>query len=338
MVIKQNVALRKFNTFGLNVRARYMAVAEHEDDTRKILREPTYRTHPFLILGGGSNLLFSGDYQGLVLKNNILGKDVVKQDHEFVWLRLGAGENWHQVVLWAIDHGWGGIENLSLIPGTVGAAPMQNIGAYGVELCSVFDNLESIELSSGSTKTFDTADCDFSYRYSVFKGPLKDQFIITRVVLKLRKHPVYNISYGAVAQTLEEMGVEKLSVRNISNAVIKIRESKLPDPEKIGNAGSFFKNPVVDRDFFNILKSEYTNIPYYHTDNGRVKIPAGWLIEQCDWKGFRRGSIGVHHKQALVLVNFGDAQGQDLVQLASEIQHSVQVKFGIKLDPEVNIV
>jgi len=311
-----------------------MAFAQQESEIPGILN----RYVPLLILGGGSNILFSGDFQGLVIKNNIYGREILKQDSDYVWLRLGAGENWHQCVLWAIDHHWGGIENLSLIPGTVGAAPMQNIGAYGVELCSVFESLEAIEINSGKTREFDTSECDFGYRYSVFKGPLKDRYIITRVVLRLRKAPIFNVSYGAVSQTLEEMGVEQLTIKDISNAVIKIRQSKLPDPEQIGNAGSFFKNPEVKIDFFNILKAAYTNIPHYPTENGLIKIPAGWLIEHCHWKGFRRGDIGVHDKQALVLVNFGNAHGSDLVALSQEIRDSVAAKFGIELVPEVNIV
>jgi UDP-N-acetylmuramate dehydrogenase len=253
-------------------------------------------------------------------------------------VRLGAGENWHQCVLWAIQNDWAGIENLSLIPGTVGAAPMQNIGAYGVELCSVFESLEGTEISTGKTRVFKTPECDFGYRYSVFKGPLRDRYIITRVVLKLRKTPVFNVSYGAVSQTLEEMGIEHLTIKDVSDAVIKIRQSKLPDPEKIGNAGSFFKNPSVQPEIFNTLKTEYANIPHYPTEDGLVKIPAGWLIEQCNWKGFRRGDIGVHEKQALVLVNYGTAQGHDLVALSQEIRNSVSAKFGIDLVPEVNII
>ena len=338
MLVQQNVSLTQFNTFGLEVTAKQFATVNQESDITNLLGGSDITNRSLLILGGGSNILFSGDFEGLVLKNSIMGREIVKEDQEYVWVRLGAGENWHQVVLWAIDHGWGGIENLSLIPGTVGAAPMQNIGAYGVELCSVFENLEAIELSTGHFKKFDAKDCDFDYRYSVFKGPLKGQFIITRVVLKLLKNPVHNISYGAVAQTLEEMAVEALTIRDISNAIIKIRESKLPNPEEIGNAGSFFKNPVVDNATFNILKSEYTNMPYYAMEEGLVKIPAGWLIEQCQWKGFRKGAIGVHHQQALVLVNYGGAQGQDLVALSKEIRASVSSKFGIELVPEVNVV
>lgn len=338
MEIQHNVSLKRHNTFGIDVTAKALVEIGQESDIPPLLEGHDFSSHSLLILGGGSNLLFSGDFDGLVVKNNILGREILKQDDNHVWVRLGAGENWHQVVLWAIENEWGGIENLSLIPGTVGAAPMQNIGAYGVELSSVFDYLEAVDLKNGQSTRFNKENCDFGYRYSVFKGPLKGQYLITRVVLKLHKHPTFHISYGAISQTLEEMGVKELSIRKISKAVIKIRQSKLPDPEVIGNAGSFFKNPVVNQETLNILKSEYPYMPHYPTEDGSAKIPAGWLIEQCQWKGFRKGPIGVHHKQALVLVNYGGAQGPDLVELSKEIRDSVFTKFGIELAPEVNIV
>jgi UDP-N-acetylmuramate dehydrogenase len=257
MIVKENVSLRKYNTFGIDIRARYLAAVQQESEISGLL----HQHQPLLILGGGSNILFSGDFPGLVIKNDIRGREIIRQDQEYAWVRLGAGENWHQCVLWAIQNDWAGIENLSLIPGTVGAAPMQNIGAYGVELCSVFESLEGTEISTGKTRVFKTPECDFGYRYSVFKGPLRDRYIITRVVLKLPKNPVFNVSYGAVSQTLEEMGIEHLTIKDVSDAVIKIRQSKLPDPEKIGNAGSFFKNPSVQPEIFNTLKTEYANIP-----------------------------------------------------------------------------
>lgn len=338
MVINENVSLREFNTFGIDVSARYLVAIDHERDLLKALVNAKDRALPLLVLGGGSNILFAQDYPGLILKNEILGKEVLKEDQDYVWVRVGAGENWHQVVLWAIDHGWGGIENLSLIPGTTGAAPMQNIGAYGVEICTIFSHLEAIRLDNGKVRKFEITECAFSYRYSAFKGPLKDQYMITRVVLRLRKRPTFNISYGAISQTLEDMGMQELSIRNISDAVINIRQSKLPDPRELGNAGSFFKNPIVSKEFYYNLKTEYANVPSYSTEENAIKIPAAWLIEQCNWKGFRDGAIGVHDKQALVLVNYGGAQGADLVKLSSEIQESVNSKFGIKLAPEVNIV
>lgn len=335
MVVQENISLRELNSFGINVNARYLVSVKHERDLPNLIQK---YDGPLMILGGGSNILFACDYPGLIIKNNILGRKILKEDADAVWIRLGAGENWHQIVLWAIDHGWGGIENLSLIPGTVGAAPMQNIGAYGVELSSVFSELEAIDLHTGQSRNFNVAACDFGYRYSVFKGPLKNRYAITRVVLKLQKRPLFNTAYGAVSDTLKKMGVKELTIRDISNAIISIRQSKLPDPEKIGNAGSFFKNPSVDRKILYNLKTEYTNIPNYPTEEGLIKIPAAWLIEQCNWKGYRKGDIGVHKNQSLVLVNYGNAQGQELVQLSREIQQSVNKKFGIELTPEVNII
>lgn len=336
MVLKENVSLREFNTFGIEAKARYMATLSQESNLEQTING--FQSKPsLLVLGGGSNVLFAHDYDGLVIKNNIVGRELIKEDTDYVWVKIGAGENWHQIVRWAIDNGWGGIENLSLIPGTVGAAPMQNIGAYGVELSSVFENLEAIDLENFKQTTFDAADCDFGYRYSVFKGPLKNRFMITRVVLRLNKRHGFNTSYGAVAQTLKEFGVKELTLKAVSDAIISIRESKLPNPNQIGNAGSFFKNPTVDNFQYNNLKTEYTNIPSYQTELG-YKIPAGWLIEQCNWKGFRKGDIGVHKNQALVLVNYGNGKGQELVALSQDIQESVNLKFGIRLTPEVNII
>ncbi len=334
MVINKDVSLREFNTFGIDATARSLVAIDSEQGLQAVLNESNGK---LLVLGAGSNILFAQNYPGLVLKNEILGKEVLKEDRDYVWVRIGAGENWHQIVLWAIDHGWGGIESLSLIPGTVGAAPLQNIGAYGVEICSVFSHLEAIQLNTGKAHEFEASACQFDYRFSIFKGSFKDQFIITRVVLRLRKRPAYNISYGAISQTLEIMGVKELSLRNISNAVISIRQSKLPDPSVLGNAGSFFKNPVTSKKFVQNLKTEFANIPNYPHE-GNVKIPAAWLIEQCNWKGFRDGAIGVHDKQALVLVNYGGAKGNDLVNLAHKIQESVERKFGIRLIPEVNVI
>ncbi|MGI9552158.1 MAG: UDP-N-acetylmuramate dehydrogenase [Aurantibacter sp.] len=335
MEIRENVSLQEYNTFGINARARYLVIIDKETDLPEILRG---NNDSLLVLGGGSNVLFDGDFKGMVVRNNILGREIIKEDDDFVWVQLGAGENWHQVVLWAINHGWGGIENLSLIPGTVGAAPMQNIGAYGVEISSVFSSLEAIDRDNGKARVFNITDCEFGYRNSAFKGELKDRYIITRVVLRFHKHPIFNTSYGAVSKTLEEMGVTELNLKDVSNAVISIRQSKLPDPEKIGNAGSFFKNPAVEESTYHNLKTVYTNIPSYPTEENLIKIPAGWLIEQCNWKGFRKGDIGVHEKQALVLVNYGAGNGNELVELSREIQASVDAKFGIKLIPEVNIV
>ena len=291
-----------------------------------------------MILGGGSNVLFTRNFLGMVLKMEISGIDIVEDAEDSVLVSFGAGENWHQCVLWAVENNYGGIENLSLIPGTIGAAPMQNIGAYGVEVKEVFHSLEAYEVKTGKIVRFFNEDCKFGYRYSVFKGPQRDKYIITKVNLRLSKKPVYNISYGAIKETLDEMGVEELSLKAISQAVINIRQSKLPDPAQIGNAGSFFKNPVVENSYFDSLRAAFEEIPGYRLDEEYTKVPAAWLIDQCGWKGKRKGNIGVHDKQALVLVNHGEGKGKDLVELSEEIQKSVQGTFGIQLETEVNII
>ena len=274
----------------------------------------------------------------MVLKMEISGIDIVEDAEDSILVSFGAGENWHQCVLWAVENNYGGIENLSLIPGTIGAAPMQNIGAYGVEVKEVFHSLEAYEVKTGKIVRFFNEDCKFGYRYSVFKGPQRDKYIITKVNLRLSKKPVFNISYGAIKETLDEMGVEELSLKAISQAVINIRQSKLPDPAQIGNAGSFFKNPVVENSYFDSLRAAFEEIPGYRLDEEYTKVPAAWLIDQCGWKGKRKGNIGVHDKQALVLVNHGEGKGKDLVELSEEIQKSVQGTFGIQLETEVNII
>jgi len=338
MKVESTVALKPYNTFGLAVSAQQMIRMNHLQEAQEAVGYARQQDLPFMILGGGSNVLFRSTYPGLILKNQLPGKSLIKEDQQHVWVRLGAGENWHQCVLWAIENGWGGIENLSLIPGTVGAAPMQNIGAYGVELEQIFDSLEALELSSGNIHSFNRAQCSFGYRSSVFKTSLKGQFLITSVVLRLDKSHKFNTSYGAVEETLTDMGVEQLSIKALSDAIIRIRSSKLPDPQNIGNAGSFFKNPVISQEQFKKLQAIHPQIPGYNLEEGQVKVPAGWLIEQCGWKGLRRGSIGVHQNQALVLVNFGSGEGSEIYQLALDIQQSVKDKFDIHITPEVNII
>ena len=338
MKIQENISLKPFNTFGINVKARWFCSFESENDIIDLLSNDRYQNEKKLILGGGSNLLFTSDFDGLVMKNDIKGIEKLKENENHVWLRVGAGENWHEFVLHCIQNHWGGIENLSLIPGTVGAAPMQNIGAYGVEIKEVFESLEAIHLEDRATKTFSNGDCQFGYRESYFKKDGKGQFIITRVTLKLSKNPIFNTSYGAIAQTLEESGVRELSIKAISDAVIHIRQSKLPDPKNIGNAGSFFKNPTIDLTDFERLKAQFPDMPGYKQPGSTIKVPAGWLIEQCGWKGKTRGQIGVHKNQALVLVNYGDGKGDDIKNLAMEIEKSVLQKFGIEIAPEVNVV
>ena len=337
MIVKENVSLKGYNTMGIDATARYFYEVKSVQDLKEVLAADQFAAMPKLILGGGSNLLFTGDYAGLVIKIAMMGREVVKEAEDEVQVKIGAGENWHELVLYAIKNGWGGIENLSLIPGTVGAAPMQNIGAYGVEIKEVFASLEAVNLNSGELHTFNAAACQFGYRNSIFKNELKNQYIITSVTLCFSKKPKVNTSYGAIRETLEQMGVETPDIRSVSEAVIHIRQSKLPDPEKIGNSGSFFKNPVIDKAIYDDLKMAFPTIPGYENHN-QVKVPAAWLIEQCGWKGKTIGEIGVHQRQSLVLVNYGNGKGKDLQKLAQEIQKSVVDKFGIQLQPEVNIV
>lgn len=338
MVIQENVSLKKLNTFAIDVLAKYLALVDTTEELQSLLLQPQWRKTTKLILGGGSNILFTDNFNGLVIKINILGKKVVTEDEEFVWLQVGAGENWHHLVMFCIAQGYAGIENLSLIPGNIGAAPIQNIGAYGVELQQVFDSLTAVNLNTGKIKTFTTEECCFGYRDSVFKNTLKDKYAITSVTLKLNKTPQFDIEYGAIQTTLMDMGIKELSIEAISKAVIKIRQEKLPDPMQIGNAGSFFKNPEVDKQTLGRIQSSYPSLPYFMTDINLYKIPAGWLIEQCGFKGIRHGDIGVYDKQALVIVNYGDGTGHAILALAKEICSSVYDKFGIELVNEVNII
>jgi len=334
MKIKENVSLKPYNTFGIEAGAARFAEVHSEVALIELLDAHT----PELILGGGSNILFHGDVQGLVIKNNILGKQVIDENDETVQVRFGAGENWHECVLWAIENGYGGIENLSLIPGTVGAAPMQNIGAYGVELKDVFVELEAVHLREKTQQTFNHAACKFAYRESVFKKELKGQFFITAVTLQLtKKNHKLNTSYGAIQTTLEKNNIKSPDIKSISDAVIQIRQSKLPDPTKLGNAGSFFKNPIIPKSQFDPIKLAHSGIVSYDLPDDMVKVPAGWLIEQCGWKGKQIGDAGTYKNQALVIVNHGKASGEDIWQLAQKIQQSVNDKFGIKLTPEVNV-
>ncbi len=336
--IEKNIPLKPFNTFGIAVNANYFIEINDEIELISILKNDKYKALPKLILGRGSNVLFTSDYQGLVIKNAILGIETIAEDDDSVVLKVGAGEIWHQLVVYAVDKGYGGIENLSLIPGTVGAAPMQNIGAYGVEVKDVFESLEALNKETLKIETFRFEDCQFGYRQSIFKNKLKDKYIITAVSLKLSKHPILNTSYGAIEEILASEGITSPTIKEVSQAVIKIRQSKLPDPTEIGNAGSFFKNPTIGAIDYEGLKAEYPEIPGYEQPNNAVKVPAGWLIENCGWKGKTLGEIGVHKNQALVLVNYGNGKGVDLKNLALDIQQSVSEKFGIELEMEVNVI
>jgi UDP-N-acetylmuramate dehydrogenase len=337
MNIREDVSLKQYNTFGIAAKAKFFAEISSLADAREICADKQFSKTDKLILGGGSNILFTKDFDGVVVKNNFNGIEVDSDNDEHVFVKAGAGENWHSFVLHCIANNYAGVENLSLIPGNVGASPMQNIGAYGVEIKDVFHELEAFEIATGELFKFSAADCNFGYRESVFKNKYRNQFIITSVTFRLNKTPKFNISYGAIEQELEKMGVKELSIAAISKAVCNIRSSKLPDPKQIGNAGSFFKNPVVSHELHEKIKKEFPNVVAYPSGS-EVKLAAGWLIEQCGWKGYRKNDFGVHINQALVLVNYGGASGDELYNLSQEVMDSVQKKFGVSLEREVNIV
>jgi UDP-N-acetylmuramate dehydrogenase len=337
MMIYENQPLLLFNTFHIAAQCRYFSEIRSEDDFRALVKDPLYQNNEKLVLGGGSNLLFTQDFKGIVIHNSIRGKELVKEDEEHVWVRAGAGEVWHEFVRWCIANNYAGLENLSLIPGRVGASPMQNIGAYGVEIKDVFDHLEALDVQTGEKVIFDKGQCEFGYRESVFKRKLKNKYLITSVTFRLNKKPVFNTSYGAIEAELKEMGVKELSIKAISDAVIRIRSSKLPDPAVIGNAGSFFKNPEIPEAQFEILKQQFPGIVAYPVAHGGMKLAAGWLIEQCGWKGYRKGDAGVHKNQALVLVNYDKAEGKEIYDLSTIVLESVKEKFGVELEREVNI-
>lgn len=335
--IFENISLRAFNTFGMDVTARRFCAFQDMAELRNGL-DGLDENERYIVLGGGSNVLFTSDFDGMVLKNELKGIRLIGETDEHFVVEVGAGEVWHEFVQKAISNKWAGIENLSLIPGSVGAAPMQNIGAYGVELESVFSSLEAYHFATGELHTFKKEDCAFGYRESVFKNIYKDQYCITKVTFELNKTPSYNISYGAIEAELETMGVDELSIKAISRAVMAIRMRKLPDPRLVGNAGSFFKNPVVGNDLVEEIKRTYPEVVSYPVDEKHSKIAAGWLIDKAGWKGKNLGTYGVHRNQALVLVNYGGAQGKDIYDLSSEIQTDIQQKFGVQLEREVNVI
>lgn len=338
MQITTNQNLTAYNTFGITASSHAFAEVRTIDELREVLSSKEAKELPLLILGGGSNILLTQNHPGLTIKNSITGIEELKQDDEHVWIKAYAGEVWHDLVMYTVDRGLGGIENLSLIPGQVGTAPMQNIGAYGVELVQVFEELEAMNIATGQIERFNKEQCQFGYRESVFKHQLKGQYVICSVTIKLKKSPQLNTSYGAISDTLAEMGITKPKVKDVSNAVIAIRQSKLPDPKELGNAGSFFKNPEIDQEAFAALQQANPTVPHYPLDNGMVKVPAGWLIEQAGWKGKKVGNTGSHAKQALVLVNYGNATGAEVWQLAMDIQASVKEQFNITINPEVNVI
>jgi len=337
MEINNNFSLKNYNTFGIEAKAKQFVEISSEEELKTILQQ--YEGEKKLILGGGSNMLLTKDVDALVIHVGLHGKKIIKEDDDFVWVEGKAGENWHEFVMYCVERNWGGVENLSLIPGTVGAAPIQNIGAYGVEIKNIINLVDAIEIANGTTRAFTNAECRFGYRDSIFKQEAKDKYLISSITLTLtRKDHRFNTSYGAIEETMNQHGNRLLSVKNISDAVIHIRRTKLPDPARIGNAGSFFKNPSIGIELYDFIKKSYPSFPSYPSANGLVKVPAGWLIEQCGWKGKTFNNIGVHQHQALVIVNYGDGNGEKIWQLAMDICASVKGKFNITLQPEVNVV
>ncbi len=339
IALQHNRSLLPFNTFGIDAKAGLYTEIDNEDQIREYREREDLTQLPLLILGGGSNILLTRDFPGLVMDIRIMGRTVMKEHKEDVVVEFGAGENWHELVLYCIEQGWGGIENLSLIPGKIGAAPIQNIGAYGVELKDVFEYLELMHLETGQIKRFDADDCRFGYRDSVFKRDLKGKVVILRVALRLtKKNHQIKTEYGAIKNELAARGIREPGIRDVSDVVISIRQSKLPDPAEIGNGGSFFKNPEVSTEFHDQLKEKFPEMPSYFINETTMKIPAAWLIDQAGWKGQTFGNYGIHKNQALVLVNYGGASGKDIYDLSTRILESVKQHYGIELEREVNVV
>jgi len=335
--IQHNISLKKYNTFGIDVKAKHFISVNTLIELISVLKQKDYPNK--LILGGGSNVLLTKDIEALVIHINLKGTVVVNEDSKHAFVKANAGENWHEFVLWTLDNNFGGLENLSLIPGNVGTSPIQNIGAYGVELKNKFVSCEALNLNTLNIEIFKNEDCNFGYRNSIFKNKVKGQYVIISVVFKLTKntHQLFT-KYGAITSQLENMRISKPTIKDISNAVIAIRQSKLPDPKEIGNSGSFFKNPVISTKFFEYLKQNFPNVPSYFVSENQVKIPAGWLIETAGFKGKSFGNYGVHKKQALVLVNYGGAKGEDILALSKLIQKTIYRIFNISIEAEVNIL
>lgn len=336
-MIEHNISLRPYNTFGIDVNAKSFGRFGSLDELKDLLRNRDKET-PLFILGGGSNILLTKDLPFFVLKNEISGIEIINETETHVVVKVGSGVEWHAFVRYTVEKGWGGIENMSLIPGSVGASPMQNIGAYGAEIKDTFVSLEALHIDSLEVHTFNREQCQFGYRESVFKRALKDQYVIISVSYKLSKKPVINTTYGAIQSEIEVMGVSEITVDTVSQAVMNIRRSKLPDPKVLGNAGSFFKNPVVPREVLEQIAVNYPDVPHYPQENGEEKLAAGWLIEKAGWKGKRTGNCGVHEKQALVLVNYGGSTGREIFDLSTSIIEDIRAKFGVTLEREVNIL
>jgi|TARA_B110000263_G_scaffold7797_1_gene6637 UDP-N-acetylmuramate dehydrogenase len=337
MKIQQNYSLKKYNTFGIAATAKYFACFSSENELVELLRNDLCKTEPLFILGGGSNILLTQDFEGLVLANTIKGMEVLAEDNHSSTIEVGAGEVWHDFVLWSIEKNLSGIENLALIPGLVGASPMQNIGAYGLEVKDVITTVHFTEIGSGNSKILSNEDCNFGYRDSIFKHELKEKVVITKVIFKLSKTPLNKTTYGAIEEELKNLNLDP-SPKNISTAVINIRSRKLPDPKILGNSGSFFKNPIIKTTQFENLKREFPEMVGYTISETKTKIAAGWLIDNAGLKGYRKADAGVHKNQALVLVNYGNATGLEIINLAKEIQEKIKDKYGISITPEVNIL
>lgn len=334
--IQQNISLKSFNTFGIDVKANQLTICSNEEDLQEYLQDSDRLPQPLLVLGGGSNLLFTQNFEGTIIYPRIKGMTVIKENKDSIWLQAGAGETWDDLVAYCVANNWYGLENLSYIPGNVGASPVQNIGAYGVEAKDCIDSVNGIMLETGELFTFTNAQCKFGYRQSIFKKVLKGKTALTSVVFKLSKVPTYTLDYGHVKEAVLANG--PVTLPNIRNTIIEIRRSKLPEPEELGNAGSFFKNPVVDKAVFQHILQEHPRAPHYPVDENHVKVPAGWLIETAGWKGKKLGPAGVHHQQALVLVNYGNATGLDILRLANQIIVDIRAHFDITLEPEVNVI
>ena len=334
--IQQNVSLKPYNTFGIDVDALYFCDCQSENDLLEILNTSKYKQLNTLVLGGGSNVLFTKDFNGLIILNSIKGKEKVHEDENRTTLRVGAGEDWDELVEYTVKNDWAGLENLSYIPGKVGASPIQNIGAYGEEVKNTIQEVETLDVNTLEKITYKNKDCKFGYRSSIFKHELKGKRIITHVSFRLNKQHIFNIDYGSLKETVKQKG--KITLQNIRNSVIEIRKNKLPEPEELGSAGSFFKNPIITGEKLKKIHQSFPNIPSYKLAEDKIKIPAGWLIDQLGWKGYHEGDAGVNKQQALVLVNYGKATGQQIYNLSQKIIQSVKEAYGIQLEYEVNVV
>jgi UDP-N-acetylmuramate dehydrogenase len=337
MEIQANFSLKNYNTFGIEAKAKQFVAVHSIAELKTVLEE--HKNEKKFILGGGSNMLLTKDIDALVIHIDLKGKKVIKEDDDFVWVESQAGETWHEFVLWTIDNDFGGLENMSLIPGNVGTTPVQNIGAYGTEIKDTFVSCDALHITSQEIKTFTNADCHFGYRESIFKNEAKDQYIITSVLFKLskRNHKI-NVSYGDIMAELAKNNITNPTLKEVSNAVIAIRQSKLPDPKELGNSGSFFKNPILLKTDFEKIHQKFPEMKYYEISETEVKVPAGWLIEQAGFKGKRFGDAGIHKNQALVLVNYGNATGQEILAVSKEVQQTVFNTFGIHIEAEVNVI